>query len=267
MFVCCLSFQFVLRQAFAGCRFLPESIALRLAGHSRRSASRVLWQTRLRSNRQPAAAPGRRAAPLRRRPIRSAAGWSGVKIGPLGAAALGGRLHPRAARAGPSARQRAGPGLGSVRQDRAGRSFAPRRPAARVCKSARACASQAAARVDLSHFIDRVSVSDGGSQPLVGVEAFCCELDCEAIGSPQPLPGGGLLLCVAGSSARLWAGPELRPVRQDRVVRSFRLAEACRPYPNLRATARLRDSPAPIPTSCFARSRRWRRACASSASR
>ena len=40
----------------------------------------------------------------------------------------------------------------SVRQDRAGRSFAPRRPAARVCKSARACPSQAAARFKMLNF-------------------------------------------------------------------------------------------------------------------
>ena len=35
---------------------------------------------------------------------------------------------------------------------------------------------------------------------------FCSKFDCEAIGSPQPPPGGGLLLSVAGPSARLRAG-------------------------------------------------------------
>ncbi len=60
----------------------------------------ILQHTRLRSSRQPAAAPGRRAA------------------------------ISRSSKAGPSARLRAGPELGPVRQDRAGRSFAPRRPAA-----------------------------------------------------------------------------------------------------------------------------------------
>ena len=72
------------------------------------------WQNRSRSDRQPAAAPGRRAAPWRRRPVRSAAGllcsrnWS-IRTERAAASPRKGPhfASRRSARAGPSARLRA----------------------------------------------------------------------------------------------------------------------------------------------------------------
>ena len=55
--------------------------------------------------------------------------------------------------------------------------------------------------------------------------------------SPQPPPGGGLLLSVAGPSARLRAGLEFGTVRQDRAGRSLPAAEARSSYLNLRTSA------------------------------
>ena len=49
------------------------------------------------------------------------------------------------------------------------------------------------------------SVRTGSPQPPVVAEIFCSKLDVADVGSPQPPPGGGLLLYVAGPSARLRA--------------------------------------------------------------
>ena len=83
------------RRPAAPCsRAEPSQAATRIQNDSvaRQSAGRsfVLWQlitlvARSRSDRQPAAAPWRRAAPLCRRPVRSAAGWPcATRIGPSG---------------------------------------------------------------------------------------------------------------------------------------------------------------------------------------
>ena len=80
---------------------------------------------------------------------------------------------------------------------------------------ARACPSQAATR--MLHFL------------ILHFEFLICDF-VRSRRSPQPPPGGGLLLYVAGPSARLRACPEWdrcrRPVRQDRAGRSLGAAEA-----------------------------------------
>jgi len=58
------------------------------------------------------------------------------------------------------------------------------------------------------------------------VEVFAGISGRAATGSPQPPPGGGLLLYVVSPSARLRADPELGSVRRDRAGRSLGAAEA-----------------------------------------
>ena len=63
----------------------------------------------------------------------------------------------------------------------------------------------AAVRCEVSVGIGRIAT--GSPQPPVVAEVFCDKCDVADVGSPQPPPGGGLLLYVASPSARLRGCP------------------------------------------------------------
>ena len=262
MFVCVCRFSLCCGRHLPAAGFLYESIALRLAGRSRRSASRVLWQTRLRSNRQPAAAPGRRAAPLRRRPVRSAAGFSGVKFGPSGPCGPrpppgGGppfvtELGVRSAGCAPMAafyphtlfavpvrtrRSPQPPAFAKVFSSKLGPSgpSGPQlRPAKARCSRLQVCSRVRFASCSPSGFVTfyrsrqrqrrRVAVAGRRRGVLLRTRSRSGR-------QPATAPGrrAAISRCSKASpSARLRASPELRSVRQDRAGRSLRPAEARR---------------------------------------
>ena len=70
------------------------------------------------------------------------------------------------------------------------------------------------------------------------VKVIAGKLGRAATGSPQPPPGGGLLLNVASPSARLRACLGLESVRQDRAGRSLGAAEARNSRPQVRSCVR-----------------------------
>ena len=146
---------------YGGNRFFErmESVAQRPATCSRWLWWKCLPAGSVRQDRQPAAAPGRRAAFSRRSkagPSARLRAW--LEFGPVrqnraGRSRPGGEgLHfasHRSARAGPSARLRAGLAFGPVRQDRAGRSLRPAEARySRPVGPPRACSPQVAARTE-----------------------------------------------------------------------------------------------------------------------